>query len=110
MASRASAYRPAAPASLDRRAAARRPVLVAPATVRPDGDAAVTAELQDLSAFGCRIRAPGDQSAGGRVWLTLAGASPVAATVVWVTEELAGCRFDEPIARELVRGLTLGIA
>lgn len=109
MASRLSAYRPAEPASLDQRAAARRPVLVTSATVRPLGEAPVAAELQELSTYGCRLRSPGDHLAGERVWLRLSGGMPVAATVVWAAGGLAGCRFDEPIGRELVRGLTLGI-
>lgn len=109
MASRLSAYRPCEPASLERRGASRHSVLVTPATIRPHGESGTTAELQDLSTFGCRLRTPGEHSAGERVWLRLSGGLPVAATVVWAAGGLAGCRFDEPISREVVRTLTLGL-
>lgn len=109
MASRLSAYHPAEPASLDRRGGVRHPVLVTPVTIRPLGEAAVSAELQDLSTFGCRLRTPSEHGAGERVWLRLSGGLPVAATVVWAAGGRAACRFDQPIARELVRALTLGM-
>lgn len=110
MASRASRYRPAERASLDQRDAARHPVLVTPATVRAHGEQPVAAVLNDLSPFGCRLATPAEHSPGERVWLRLSGGLPVAATVVWAAGGIAGCRFDAPIARELVRTLTLGIA
>ena len=109
MASRASAYRPAEPASLERREAARYPVLVSSATIRPHGEAPVAAALQDLSSYGCRLTIPAEHEAGDRVWLRLSGGLPVAATVVWAREGQAGCRFDAPIERGLVRALTLGL-
>lgn len=110
MNSRPSRYRPAERAALDQRDVERYPVLVTPATVRPHGEPPVTAVLNDLSAFGCRLSTPADHAPGERVWLRLSGGLPVAATVVWAAEGLAGCRFDAPIARETVRALTLGIA
>lgn len=109
MATRSSAYRPAEPASVERRGTLRHPVLVTSATVRPLGDPPSPAELKDLSAYGCRIDGAGSHAAGERVWLRLSGGLPVAATVVWAADGAAGCRFDEPLPRGLVRALTLGI-
>lgn len=109
MASRASAYRPCEPASLEQRGAVRYPVLVTRATIRSHGEAPVTATLKDLSTFGCRLSTPGDHGAGERVWLRLSGGLPVAATVVWAGGGMAGCRFDAPIDRDLVRSLSLGL-
>lgn len=110
MASRASRYVPVEPASLERRDSRRTPVLVSDATVRPHATAPLAAALRDLSTFGCRIASPGEHQAGDRVWLRLAGGLPVAATVVWSGDGHTGCRFDAPLPRETVRGLTLGIA
>lgn len=109
MASRASAYRPAEPASLDARRAARHPVLVTRATIRGHGEQPVTAILNDLSTFGCRVATPAGHEPGERVWLRLSGGLPVPATVVWAADGVAGCRFDQPIERELVRSMTLGL-
>lgn len=108
MATTSSAYRPAAPASLERRGAARRAVLVMGA-LEPSGGAPEAGELGDLSAYGCRIASAGARRAGERLWVTLAGAAPVAATVVWAEGGDAGCRFDESLPRALLRALTLGI-
>ena len=66
-------------------------------------------DARDLSTFGCRIETTGDHVAGERVWLRLSGGLPVAATVVWAAGGLAGCRFDDPLPRELVRALALGL-
>lgn len=108
MATRLSAYRPCEPASLERRGPRRRPVLVTPATLDPLGPAPQAAELTDLSAYGCRLETAAGCRRGERVWLGLSGALPVPATVVWAEDGAAGCRFDEPIGRELVRALTIG--
>lgn len=109
MASRASRYVPVEPASLERRDTPRTPVLVTDATIRRHAAAPVAASLSDLSAYGCRIASQAAHRAGDRVWLRLAGGLPVAATVVWSGDGSTGCRFDDPLPRETVRGLTLGI-
>lgn len=110
MASRWSAYRPCEPASIEQRGAVRYPVLVTRATIRAHGEQPATATLKDLSTFGCRLSTAGNYDQGERVWLRLSGGLPVSATVVWTADGLAGCRFDEPIGREVVRSLTLGLA
>ncbi|WP_375404511.1 PilZ domain-containing protein [uncultured Sphingomonas sp.] len=118
MASRASRYVSAEPASLEQRATPRMLVSITDATVRQHAAAPVTAVLSDLSAYGCRIASTGEHGtgehgagehrAGDRVWVRLAGGLPIAATVVWSADGLTGCRFDEGLAREVLRALTLG--
>ncbi|WP_375428135.1 PilZ domain-containing protein [uncultured Sphingomonas sp.] len=109
MASRASRYVAAEPASLEQRTTPRMAVSIADATVRPHAAAPVAASLSDLSAYGCRIASMGDHAAGDRVWVRLAGGLPIAATVVWSADGLTGCRFDQGLAREVIRALTLGV-
>lgn len=110
MAAHASRYRAVEPALLERRRSFRHPVLVTPATIRGHGEHPVTAALDDLSVYGCRLSTPAEHLPGERVWLRLSGGLPVAATVVWAAGGLAGCRFDVALERELVRALTLDAA
>ncbi len=110
MASRATQYRPVAAALADARTAPRHRVVVTRATVRRHGDPAVEAVLEDLSIYGCRVTVADRHDPGDRLWLRFAGDMPVAATVVWAAEGKMGCRFDEPIARQLARALTLSVA
>lgn len=41
------------------------------------------------------------------VWLSLNDSPPIAAKVMWSADGVLGCRFDTPIARALLRSLTL---
>ena len=107
MASRASRYVAAEPASLEQRAAPRMAVSITDATVRPHTAAPVAARLSDLSAYGCRVASAGEHAPGDRVWVRLAGGTPIAASVVWSADGLTGCRFDKGLPRETLRALTL---
>lgn len=107
MASRATQYRPVQPACRDSRAAIRHHVTISRATVRRLGEDAVDAELTDLSIYGCRILTDEPLGAGDRLWLRFTGAIPIAATVVWCSDGMMGCRFDKPIASRMARTLTL---
>ncbi|GAA4773977.1 hypothetical protein GCM10023219_21690 [Stakelama sediminis] len=91
------------------RAEPRYQVLVSRASIRGHGDTAIQAELADISIYGCRITCTRKVEAGERLWLRLAGGMPVAATVIWRDEDRMGCRFDEPIERQLMRALVLGL-
>ncbi|UVO49427.1 PilZ domain-containing protein [Sphingomonas sp. SUN019] len=79
------------------------------ATTRRHGEVANEATLHDLSIYGCRMTLDSQQSAGERLWIRFDGGLPVAATVVWCNGGLAGCRFDEPIERSVLRKLTIGV-
>ncbi len=108
MASKASRYVAAEPASIERREGTRLSVMITDATVRLHAAEAVAATLSDLSAYGCRVASAGEHQTGDRVWVRLGGGLPIAATVAWSADGLTGCRFDEALAREILRALTLG--
>ncbi|MDQ2877791.1 MAG: PilZ domain-containing protein [Pseudomonadota bacterium] len=107
MATRLSQYRSVAPALIEQRSEARHLVAVTRTTVRRLGATAIVAHLHDLSIYGCRVASTEAHPEGERVWLRLAGGTPIAATVVWCDAGFVGCRFDQPIARAMVRALTL---
>jgi hypothetical protein len=109
MASRATQYRKVAPATLERRFAPRHEVQITRAAVRGRSKAPSEAMLCDVSSYGCRLATEARHVPAERVWLKLGGAMPVAATVVWSEQGHLGCRFDQPIARDLMRMLTLGV-
>lgn len=110
MSTRLSQYRRVEPALVEQRAAPRRPILLSPAvTVSKRKGAPVEATLRDLSVYGCRLACRASQGEGQAVLLQLGVSEPVSATVIWNDGEHIGCRFDAPIARALVRELTLVI-
>ncbi len=109
MASRAHAYRPVEAAAADRRSEQRYRVTVTRATVRKPAEQPVTGLLRDLSVYGCRLEAERSFDAGERVWLRLGGNMPIVASVVWSEDGVIGCRFDEKIARDMMRSLTLAL-
>jgi len=109
MATRFSQYRSVAPALVEQRATTRHRVTVTRATLVKRGNPAIDAELHDLSIYGCRFACRSDFQEGDRLWLRFGDGVPVTATAVWNDGNHLGCRFDAPIARTLVRSLTLVI-
>ena len=108
MATRAGQYNRAEPALVDQRAAPRLRLSIVRATARRHADAASDATLHDVSIYGCKVALGHDPSPGERLWLRFDGSMPIAATVVWSEGGFAGCRFDAPIERALMRSLTIG--
>ncbi|MBO9711373.1 PilZ domain-containing protein [Sphingomonas sp.] len=106
MATRLTAYRTVAPASIELRGAPRRLVLLKSATVQRRGGRATSAQLHDVSVYGCRLICRARHDEGTNLWLSFEGEVAVPATVVWNDGEQIGCRFAEPISRELMRELT----
>ena len=53
--------------------------------------------IRDLSATGACIEQSGNLIVGDEVALEVGALSGVPAKVVWVSESLAGIRFDDPI-------------
>ena len=66
------------------------------------------AMLEDISSFGCRLSAVPTLEPTSRIWLRMADAVPVQATVSWVRDDQAGCRFVDPISQTLMRSLLPG--
>lgn len=110
MATRLSHYRAAPPASFEQRAEPRHRVLLTRATVANRRSRPIEAMLHDVSTYGCRLICRTRHAEGERIWLRFTSEPPVAATLVWNDGEQIGCRFDAPIARNLMRSLTLVIA
>lgn len=90
----------------ERRRADREAVTVTRATVRGQGEMPGAATLLDLSIYGCRLEMALPPDPGARLWLRLDGGWPVRATVVWADADRVGCRFDEPIANDIMRRFT----
>jgi hypothetical protein len=109
MATKFSQYRSVTPALVEQRSVPRHRVQVTRVNVVRRGGRPAEALLHDLSIYGCRFACRARHSEGERLWLRFPASPPVAATVVWNDGEYLGCRFDTPIARSLVRSLTLVI-
>ena len=100
------AWRSDAPVPADDRRVERQMVDVTRATVRALGEQAMAATLTDLSIYGCRLATEATHAAGARLWLRFDGGWPIPSTVMWAEADQLGCRFDEPIANQLMRCLT----
>lgn len=107
MASRATQYRTVQAASLDGRAAPRHPVQVTRVTTQAHRGKPSHAMLCDVSPYGCRILSPVQHPPGERLLLRLNGGTAMAATVIWCSDGRIGCRFDETLPRETMRGLII---
>lgn len=105
MASRATAYRPMAPD--ERRDEPRLAAQVGRATLRAMAQEPAGATLLEISIYGCRLACDVEHDVDEPVWLRLDGSLPIAARVVWSRDGRIGCRFDQPIARSLLRALTI---
>lgn len=104
MATRLTQYRAVTPARVEQRSAPRHRVVLTHALL---DNSPAEALLHDLSVYGCRLACTAPHAAGERLWVRIGAALPIAATVVWNDDDQLGCRFDAPIARSLVRSLTL---
>ena len=109
MATKYTQYRTVGPALVEQRAAERHRVRLTSASVRERGGRPGHALLHDLSIYGCRLACRTRHEEGTQLWLGLRDEPPIAAKVVWNDGNFLGCRFEAPIARTLVRSLTLVI-
>lgn len=72
-----------------------------------DSREADTVLVHNLSASGLLIETPKSLSLGQLVAIVLPEVGEVTATVVWQSEKLAGCRFDEPIPKAALSAASL---
>lgn len=63
------------------------------------GSDGTTVAIHNLSATGMLIETASDLAIGQRLTVALPEAPDCAATIVWRSEALAGCRFDRPLSR-----------
>ena len=79
--------------------------LGAPGSVEGSGSALVV--IHNLSATGMLIETASDLAIGQRIMVALPEAPDCAATVVWRSEALAGCRFDRPLSHAMLSAAQL---
>lgn len=107
MASRMTQFRSVAPALVEQRTAERRHVEMRYTSVRRRGGKPIDARLRDISLYGCRVDSSVTMRPGTQLMLHFPTGAPVAATVMWSDAGITGCKFDTPIARDMVRALAL---
>lgn len=59
--------------------------------------------VTELSPEGAKLVTPAPLEVGGEVAITLPMLEPLRATVVWVSNRLAGCRFVDPLHPAVLR-------
>ena len=80
----------------ERRRQARAPLSIA-AALRERGRSALSAQLLDFSALGCRVDGLISGTGETQVWLKLPGLESLAALRVWSNGNVAGLAFDAPL-------------
>ncbi|MGL3819467.1 helix-turn-helix domain-containing protein [Sphingopyxis sp. R3-92] len=63
--------------------------------------------IHNLSATGMLIETVSDLTIGQRILVALPEAPDLAAAVVWRSQALAGCRFDQPLSRAILSAAQL---
>lgn len=86
----------------ERRGALRHPVAVEGA-LQCDGASGQPVVLTDISEHGCQIVRLPDLVGGEAIRLSFGGFAPFDATVVWISPDAAGLRFDYPAHPALIR-------
>lgn len=104
-----SKYRTPDPARIDARTDKRHIVLLRKTTISQKSAKAYEAQISELSLYGCRIFTDAIFAAGDAVTVTLSETTNITAKAVWQENGCMGCRFDEPLDREVLRQMTLHI-
>ena len=104
-----SQYRTPDPARVDQRQVSRHIVLLRKSTVRKKSAQAFEARIAELSIYGCRLFTDAVFAIGDAVTVSLDDCNTISAKAVWQEDGRIGCRFDEPLDREVLRLMTLHI-
>ena len=91
---------PTQEASLEGRRHARRALNISTSGVSPDADgggARANVTIHNLSAAGLLIETDLDLVPGDRLAIGLPDVGPVGAEIVWVSEQLYGCAFEQAL-------------
>ncbi|OWQ95323.1 helix-turn-helix domain-containing protein [Sphingopyxis witflariensis] len=72
-----------------------------------DGGEGAAVVIHNLSATGMLIETTSELTIGQRIMVALPEAPDLAAAVVWRSEALAGCRFDQPLSRAVLSAAQL---
>lgn len=99
-------------AVLQEKRASRRWDVAVPLEMRGLGTGPSSAQVEDLSRFGCRVVGQRPYHPGASVRLTLPGLAAIDATVIWCKERQMGVEFDHPlheaVADHLIRTYPAG--
>jgi uncharacterized protein with PIN domain len=107
MGAMSSQFRRVEPASIERRMAARHGSALRQVTISRADARSYTAQLADLSKYGCRLAIKTKLNVGDCIAIHFAAGSAITATIVWNAEAMLGCRFNETLDAALFRQMTL---
>jgi hypothetical protein len=107
MGAMSSQFRKVEPASIERRMAARRDSALRQVTIKRSDARSYSAQLADLSKYGCRLAIKTKLSVGECISIHFGIGSAITATIVWNAESMLGCRFSEALDAALFRQMTL---
>lgn len=88
------------PAQIPTRRRSPRAAVARDAEADPGGLARALCRVLDISVHGVRLQTYTALHRGMNIWLRLPQVGQVSARVVWADDFAAGCRFQEPLARE----------
>lgn len=92
-----TAYFLPAAAGADERGSARRKLCL-PALGRQNGDGGIAVLVHNISETGLLLESDADLAVGDSIGIDLPHAGESPATVMWISDRLAGCRFDTPVS------------
>ncbi len=104
-----SQYRTPDPARVDQRQEKRHIVMLRKSSLRKKSTEAYEARIAELSIYGCRLFTDATFAIGDVVMVSLNDCNTISAKAVWLEDGRIGCRFDQPLDREVLRLLTLHI-
>jgi PilZ domain len=104
-----SQYRTPDPARVDQRQEKRHIVLLRKSSVRKNSTKLHEAQIAELSIYGCRLFTTAHFSIGDDITVSLHDDIIISAKAVWLEKGRVGCRFNEPLDRDVLRRMTLHI-
>ena len=104
-----SRYRRPEPAQIEKRKAPRHRVAVVRAEVERNKQVPISALLRDISVYGCCLKLDAVLRVDEAVSLSFGENEGIDASIVWQKGGRVGCRFVNPISRQLFRSMTLAI-
>lgn len=104
-----SQYRTPDPARIDQRQDKRHLVMLRKSELHKEASKPYEAQIAELSIYGCRLFTDAEFAAGDAVMVSLTDQNIVSAKAIWQEDGRVGCRFDEPLDREVLRKMTLNI-
>jgi PilZ domain len=104
-----SHYRTPAPARVDQRKDPRHIVLLRAAFIEGKSQS-YEGNISEMSIYGCRLVTGAPFKTGDRVAISFDAAYTYTARIVWKEAEFLGCRFEDALAPQILREMTLGLS